>query len=70
MTDDPDAIRADLAKTGRAYVRAKKVINEEMPAVIRRAHAVGLTFAEIARAVDHVVTPERVRQIVKPKRPE
>jgi hypothetical protein len=70
MTDDTDAVRADLAKTGRAYVRAKKVINEDLPAVVRRAHAAGLTFAEIARAAEHAITPERVRQILKPKRPE
>lgn len=64
MTDDHDALRTELAKTGRAYTRAQKLIREDFPALIRRAHDAGMRNAEIARAAEHAITPERVRQIL------
>lgn len=60
MTDDLEALRAELARTGRAYVRARKAL----PDLVRRASAAGMRNADIARATEHAITPERVRQII------
>lgn len=64
MTDDAEAIRAELAKTGRAYIRARKAL----PNLVLRAYAAGLRYADISRAADHAITPERVRQIIEKDR--
>lgn len=68
MTDETERPHVDLAKAGRAYTRAQKVIREDFPDAVRRAHFdEGKTYAQIARETEHAVTPERVRQILNPK---
>lgn len=67
-TADEDDIRQQLKLTGRRYTRAREAFDREsakLTGLVIRAHDGGIdSNADIARASDHAITPERVRQII------